>query len=89
MLIVFYIVIAGIVYLFNTQKIKVLKFILGDGIKHFFYKYWKKVIVLVIVIIVLLNFCSLIPRDLKIYFVDVAQRRLYSYKKSAGKKYNN
>lgn len=89
MLIVFYIAVAGIVYLFNKKKIKVLKFLLGDGVKRFCSRYCKKIITFSMVILVLFNLDCLVPRDLKIYFVDVAQRRLHSYKKSQRKKCNN
>lgn len=89
MLVLYYLIIAGIIYLFHTKKIKFLKFILGNGLKKILQKYAKNLIALVIVIIVLLNIISLIPRDLRIYFVDVGQRRLYCDKKSNGKKYYN
>lgn len=88
MLVLYYIVIAGIVYLFHTKKIKFLRFILSNGITQFCKKYRKKLIIAGISTILLFNIIQCVPRDLKIYFVDVGQRRLLCDKKSDGKKYN-
>lgn len=74
MVFLYYIFIAEIVYLFHTKKIKFLRFTLGNGEKEFLKKYTKQLIELVIVIIVLFNIIARIPRDLRIYFVDVGQR---------------
>lgn len=87
MLIVYYVLITSVIYLFFMKKIKFIKFILGDGIKMFFVKYWKNLISIMIVITMVLNIIKIIPKNLKIYFVDVGQRRLLYYKKSNGQKY--
>lgn len=86
-LILYYIVIAGIVYLFQIRKIQFLRFILGNGIQKFGKKYYRKIILSMAMIIFLVNITGKIPRDLRIYFVDVGQRRLLCYKKSKRKKY--
>lgn len=74
MLVLYYVVIAGIVFLFNLRKIKFLRFALGDGIKRFFIKYYRKIIVVAVATAMLLNLVRLIPQNLRIYFVDVGQR---------------
>ena len=88
MVILYYVIIVGIVYFFNKQKFKVLRFVLGDGTSNWLKKYWKKIIAGAATLCLIVNLIALIPRNLKIYFVDVGQRRLYSNSKSNGKKYN-
>ena len=81
MIVFYYAIIAVIIYLFNLKKISLLKFILGNGMSRFFRKNYKKIISLLVLICLIFQVINLVPKDLKIYFVDVAQRRLYSYKK--------
>lgn len=87
MVIVYYIVISVIVYLFNINKIKFLKFILGNGISEVFSKNARKIVSSIIIIVFIFGVTNFVSRDLRIYFVDVGQRRLYCYQKSNGKKY--
>ena len=87
MLIIYYLILASILYLFQTKKIRVLRFILSDEIKRLIQKNYQKIISSIILLILIFNFQKLIPRDLKIYMVDVGQRRLHSFKKSNWKKY--
>lgn len=84
MVILYYIFLSSIIFLFHKKKISFLKFILGDGIKVFFKKYWKKLITSFVIIAVICNILKIIPKKLKIYFVDVGQRRLLCYKKPYG-----
>ena len=74
MIILYYIFISSIIVIFHKKKIKLLKLILGDGIKVFFKKYWKKLITSFVIIAVICNILKIIPKNLKIYFVDVGQR---------------
>lgn len=74
MVILYYIFLSSIIFLFHKKKISFLKFILGDGIKDFSKKYWKKLITLFAIITVIFNTIKIIPNNLKIYFVDVGQR---------------
>lgn len=87
--ILYYVVITGFVYLFQQKKITFLRFILGNGMSNFLKKHWKKVVASVGIIALLMQSMAFIPHDLKIYFVDVGQRRLRSYQKSHGKKYHH
>ncbi len=88
-ILLYYAGIVGLIYLFQTRKIKFLKFILGTGYKDFGKKYWKKVLICSSVIIFGFQFISLLPRNLRIYFVDVGQRRLRSYSNFPRKKFNH
>ena len=74
MLILYYGVIAGIIYLFQTRKIRFLRFFLGKGISEFCRKNAKKILALAVMIILSINVIGRIPRNLRIYFVDVGQR---------------
>lgn len=74
MLILYYCTIISIIIMFNKKKIRFLKFVLGCGIKDFFKKYWKKSIILLAIIVVVFSIIKIIPKNLKIYFVDVGQR---------------
>ncbi len=85
-IILYYIGIIGLIYLFQTRKIKFLKFILGSGYKDFCQKYWKKILACSSVIILCFQLISLIPKNLRIYFVDVGQRRLCGYSNAKRKK---
>lgn len=85
MLILYYIVIAIIVYLFNMKKIKFLRFVLGNGAKEFVKKNLEKIASVGIIIIVLFNVVKLVPHDLRIYFVDVGQGDCSVIKSAMGK----
>ena len=74
MLILYYIAIAGIVYLFQTRKMRFLRFLLGDGIQNFCKKYYKKMLLSIVTVVILANIIGKIPRNLRVYFVDVGQR---------------
>lgn len=87
MIVLYYIGLISIIILFNKKKVRFLKFLLGDGIKDFLKKYWKKLITCFAIIAVIFNIIKIVPQNLKIYFVDVGQRRLLCYKKPYGKKY--
>lgn len=87
MVILYYVAISAVIFLFHQKKFPFLRFILSNRMSQMLKKYWKKLIALVIVVVMLLKMVSLIPQNLKIYFVDVGQRRLLCYKKSVGKKY--
>ena len=78
MVILYYALLAGIVYFFSKYKFKFLRFILGDGTSRFFRKYWQKIIAGAVAVCLCVFVIGLIPRNLKIYFVDVGQRRLRS-----------
>lgn len=73
-IILYYIVLTALIYLFQTRKIKFLKFILGNGYKNFCRIYWKKILIYSSVIILCFQLISLFPKNLRIYFVDVGQR---------------
>lgn len=88
MVILYYALLVGIVYFFSKYKFKVLRFILGDGISRFSKKYWKKTVAGFVMVSLLINLVALIPQNLKIYFVDVGQRRLYSNKEYDWEKYS-
>jgi len=88
-LIFYYVVVASIIYLFQTKKIKFLRLILSDQIRKIIKNNSKKIILLMTSIILMLNLVKIFPHDLKIYMVDVGQRRLYSFAKSDWKKYYN
>ena len=47
--------------------------------KYRFHQNKTKVISLILIVGIFFSFYSIIPKNLKIYFVDVGQRRLYSY----------
>ena len=87
MLILYYFVIVSIIVLFYKKKIKFLKFILGDGISDFFKNNCKKLIAVISLFLIVFNIYKIIPKNLKIYFVDVGQRRLLCYTKSDVPKY--
>lgn len=87
MVILYYVIIAGIIYLFYKNKIRFLRFILSHQISQMLKKYRKKIMAFLVVSVLLFKMFALIPRDLKVYFVDVGQRRLYGYSKFNGKKY--
>lgn len=89
MVILYYATMAGIVWLFHRKKVKFLRFILGDGMTRFCKKYWQKMIAVTSMIVILFCAFGVIPHDLKIYFVDVGQRRLLCHKKPNGQKYYN
>lgn len=74
MLILYYFVIVGMVILFQKKKMRFLRFILSDEMQRSFQKHWKKIVTLAILSVLLLNGIKMIPRDLKVYFVDVGQR---------------
>lgn len=74
MIILYYILIIGIVILFQKKKFQILRFILGSGITDFLKQKWKKVVSIILAIIFICNVISIIPQNLKIYFVDVGQR---------------
>lgn len=50
-------------------------------------KHIKKVAIIGIVIILITNVYNIIPKKMKIHFIDVGQRRLHSYRKLIRKKY--
>ena len=86
-LIVYYAMISFIVYLFQTKKIKFLRTILSDSIRKWTKNNRKRIVATVISIVLIFNFLKIIPRDLKIYMVDVGQRRLLRIEESNWKKY--
>lgn len=73
-IILYYVGLIALIYLFQTRKIKFLKFILGTSCKNFCQIYWKKIFVCSSVIILCFQLISLLPKNLRIYFVDVGQR---------------
>jgi len=81
-IILYYVVISLIIYLFQVKKFQFLRFILGNGTSKFIKKSYKQIVIFSSSVILIFNFISLIPQDLKIYFVDVGQRRLCSNKNS-------
>lgn len=85
--ILYYVIIVGIIFLFQTKKIRFLRFILGDGFKNFFKKQGKKLIASGTIFVLCFQLIKLVPKDLKIYFVDVDQRRLYGNSNTTWKKY--
>ena len=87
MLIVYYAVIAFIIYLFQTKKIKFLRTILSDEVRKWAKTNRKRIIATGILVALVFNFVKIIPHDLKIYMVDVGQRRLLCFEESDWKKY--
>lgn len=74
--ILYYVMIVGIVYLFQKKKFQCLRFILGNGYQKIFQKYWKKGAVVLTILMLCFQMINFIPKNLKIYLVDVGQRRL-------------
>lgn len=77
--ILYYIIVVMIVVLFNLKKMKVLKFLLGKKSKIFIKQNSKRILAILTIIILFINIIKIIPQKLKIYFVDVGQRRLLCY----------
>lgn len=88
-IILYYLVIAGIVYLFQKRKFQCLRFILGDGYQKFFRKYGKQCVIGASIFVMCFQLIRLIPKNLKIYFVDVDQRRLHSHSNHFWEKYHH
>lgn len=88
MVILYYVAISAVIFLFHQKKFQFLRIILSNRTSQALKKHWKKLIALAIVVVMLLKIVSLIPCDLKIYFVDVGQRRLLCHQKSDGKEYH-
>ena len=76
MLLMYYSVVFGIILLFQKKKIRFLKFILGDGVSSFCKKSWRRIVSAMLVCILIISVIQIVPNNLRIYFVDVGQRRL-------------
>lgn len=89
MLLLYYAVVSGFVFLFNKRKIRVLRFLLGNQMSQIVRKYKKKMIAFCLILVMIFYLVRWLPQDLRIYFVDVGQRRLLCYQKSRRKDSNN
>ena len=88
-IILYYLVVAGIVYLFQKRKFQCLRFILGNGYKKLFRKYWKKCVIGASIFVLCFQLINVVPKNLRIYLVDVGQRRLHSYSDDFWQKYHH
>lgn len=75
-IVLYYVVIVGMLCLFQRRKFQCLRFALGNGFRKFFVKNGKKAVIAMTVFLTCFQLIRFIPKNLRIYFVDVDQRRL-------------
>lgn len=85
MLILYYVVISAMVYFFHIKKFKFLRFILGKGTTSFVKKYYIKIVSSLLILILTINIIKIVPKSLKIHFVDVGQGDCTVLQTSGGK----